>query len=800
MRAEFSQQSVPIPLPERITLPPKNRVDVLVPGIIREEMRRTNPPVTLEKIQIIGNYVPRRCGIATFTTDLTEAIAAEFPRVGVSTVAINDIEAGYEYPGRVGFEIAEKDLGGYHRAADFLNINDVDVVSLQHEYGIFGGKAGSYILQLMSELRMPIVTTLHTILREPNPLQKEVMDKIIELSERVVVMSETGAGFLKDVHGIDESKVRVIHHGIRDIRFESTRAYKERLGVAGDQVILTFGLLGPDKGIENVIQALPKIIQKHPNTVYMVVGETHPNIRAHHGETYRLGLERLARELGVASHVVFHNRFVSDAELKEFLGAADVYTTPYLKLQQITSGTLAYAVGSGKAVVSTPYWYAEELLANGRGILVPPADPGAIAEAIGELLSNDSLRRSMRRKAAEFGRQMVWPSVARQYMAVLEDAVAKGGRRKQRFHTKTLDLRPASLPDVNLSHLRLMTDDTGMLQHATYTVPNYDEGYCVDDNARALTLVTLLDEDTHEAKDLRQLTSRYLAFLNHSLNKETGRFRNFLSYDRRWLEDIGSEDSHGRAIEALGRVVGRSSSDAARGIAKRLFDQALPTVTDFSSPRAWAFSLLGIEEYLRSFMGDSRVEDVREILANKLLRIRNRTAGDDWPWFEEYLTYCNSILPHALLVSGQWMGRGDMVGAGLASLEWLAELQRSTDGLFWPIGSNGFYNRGSTRAEFDQQPVEAAGMVSAALDAHRVTGDDKWSLIAKRAFYWFLGENVIQTPLYDPATGGCRDGLHEGRANENEGAESTIACLTALVEMRLAGNLSTTNAALRVNK
>ncbi|MBA3726487.1 MAG: glycosyltransferase, partial [Armatimonadetes bacterium] len=696
------------------------------------------------------------------------------------------------------FEIGENELSGYRGAADFLNISDVDIVCLQHEYGIYGGRVGSHILSLMRELRMPIVTTLHTILREPSELQKQVMDEVVQLSERIVVMSEKGAGFMQEVHGVSADKIDLIHHGIPDVRFESTTRYKERLGVAGDSVLLTFGLLGPDKGIEYVIQALPKILERHPNVVYTVVGATHPNIRAQVGETYRLSLERLAHAKGVEGNVVFHNRFVGDDELSEFLGAADIYITPYLKPEQITSGTLAYAVGSGKAVISTPYWYAEELLADGRGVLVPWRDSDALADAVIRLLGNDKERKAIRTRAADFGRQMVWPSVARQYLASFERAASDAAKRRGKFHTKMLAGRPAELPDVTLNHIRLMTDSTGIFQHATFAVPNYDEGYCVDDNARALMLMAYLEEDGYESSDLKGLMARYLAFLNHALNKTNGRFMNFLSYDRRWLEEAGSEDSHGRSLYALGTVVGRSYDPSAQGLAKRLFDEALPVVSGFSSPRAWAFSLLGIDEYMRAYMGESRVQEVRLELAEKLFSLYCGYATDEWPWFEDRVTYSNSRLSQALLVSGQWMSRADMVTAGLASLDWLTAIQQTEEGYFSPVGSNGFYVRGKQMAEFDQQPVEAMGVVSACLDALRVTGDPKWTKEARRAFNWFLGQNRLQASLYDPTTGGCRDGLHDGRLNENQGAESSLAFLVSLLELRLAENDSSSKAPLSV--
>jgi glycosyltransferase involved in cell wall biosynthesis len=748
-----------------------------------------NRPVAREpmrKVAMLGNHVPRQCGIATFTTDLCDAIALEVPAVDCFVVAMNDPGRHHVYPPRVRFEIAENDPASYRRAADFLNVNLVDVVCVQHEYGIFGGKAGSHLLPLLRELRMPIVTTLHTILAEPNAHQRAAMDELTRLSERIVVMSAKGADLLRQVHDVPDRKIDPIAHGIP--RVTPDPRSKDRLGVEGKSVILTFGLLSPDKGIENVIDALPAILAKYPDTVYIVLGATHPHVKERHGEAYRLMLENRAQTLGVDSSIIFHDRFVSQAELTEFLSAADIYVTPYLKPEQITSGTLAYALGSGRAVISTPYWYAQELLAEGRGILVPWRDPQAIARAVTDLLGDDAKRAAMCARAASYGESMLWPAVARSYVETFERARTEHtSRLRAVFHAKTLAKRPVELPEANLEHLRLMTDDTGLLQHAAFSIPRYGDGYCLDDNARALLLVSLIeDAGTDDARKLRAFASRYMAFVQHAFDAARGRFRNFMTYDRRWVDARGAEDSHGRALWALGTVVGRSGDPGRQSLGGDLFHLALPAVAGFTSPRAWAYALLGIDEYLRAFQGDSSVESMRTSLAERLLDVYRRTSGPDWPWFENSVTYCNARLSQAMLLSGARMGHEEMCAAGARSLEWLARIQRSDEGHFAPIGSNGFYRRGEPRAAFDQQPVEACAMISACLDARRVTGERRWTEHARRAYGWFFGQNHLRQPLYDAATGGCRDGLHADRANENQGAESTLSFLLALTEMRSA--------------
>src|SRR5512136_1751380 len=599
---------------------------------------------TIERIAFIGNYLPRQCGIATFTTDLCEAIAEQYKGTACIALPVNDTEAGYQYPPRVRFELSEKDIESYRRAADFLNINTVDLVCLQHEYGIFGGRAGSHILALLRELRMPIVTTLHTILREPDRDQRRVLEQVAALSNRLVVMSERGAEFLQEIYHVRPERIDLIPHGIPDVPFVDPSFHKDLFGVEGKLVLLSFGLLSANKGIENVIAALPVIVERYPNVVYLILGATHPHVIQREGETYRLSLQWLAQEKGVEGNVIFYNRFVSLEELIEFIGAADIYITPYLNAQQIVSGTLAYTLGAGKAVISTPYWYAEEMLADGRGALVPFKDPAALAAQVIELLHNEAQRHAMRKRAYLFGRAMIWPQVARRYMESFDRARAE--RRHfipPGFTARVLDKHPGELPPLKLDHLHHMTDETGMLQHAIFTVPNYREGYTTDDNARALMVSALLE--ALGSSEALELASRYLAFLWYAFNTETGRFRNFMDYQRHWLETGGSDDSHGRALWALGTVLGRSNAPALQSMAGRVFEQALPAILETTSQRAWAFALSGIHEYLQRFAGDRRAGQVREELAGRLLALYSNHRSEEWRWYEDGLTYCNAALP-----------------------------------------------------------------------------------------------------------------------------------------------------------
>jgi glycosyltransferase involved in cell wall biosynthesis len=752
------------------------------------------PPSVIKRIAFIGNYLPRQCGIATFTTDLCEAIAEEYKDTSCIALPVNDIEGGYAYPSRVRFELTEKDIESYRRAADFLNINNIEIVSLQHEYGIYGGRAGSYILTLLRELRMPVVTTLHTILKNPDPDQLRVLEEIAALSDRVVVMSERGKEFLQSIYHVPLEKIDMIPHGIPDVPFVDPSFHKDLFGVEGKNVLLSFGLLSANKGIENVIKALPAILEKYPNVVYIVVGATHPHVLKNDGETYRLSLQWLAHEKGVEGNVIFYNRFVSLEELIQFISATDIYITPYLDAAQITSGTLAYTVGAGKAVISTPYWYAEEMLADERGVLVPFSDPKALANQVIDLLGNDSKRHAMRKRAYLFGRDMIWPQVSRRYMKSFERARTEHRHFAQaEFAVKPLDKRTGELPPLKLDHLHHLTDETGILQHAIFTIPNYREGYTTDDNARALMVSALLEE--LGIKEATQLETRYLAFLWYAFNEGTKRFRNFMDYRRKWLEETGSDDSHGRALWALGTVLGFSITPTLHNMAGRVFQQSLLAILETTSPRAWAFALIGIHEYLERYAGDRRASQVLQELAGRLLRLYQDNRADGWHWFENKLTYCNAALSQAMLLCGQSIPNTQMREAGFESLIWLADIQRAdAEGKhFVPIGTNGFYEKGKERPRFDQQPVEAQAMVSACLEAYRITREKKWYRESRRAFEWFLGRNDLHLPVYDPTTGGCRDGLHPDRPNENQGAESTLAFLQSLLELRLAENFVQSN-------
>lgn len=748
----------------------------------------TNPiqKKIFNSIVFIGNYLPRRCGIATFTTDLLESIQGVTPQTDCWAIAVNDIPEGYEYPNQVRFEINQNQLSDYKLASEFINMNRIELICLQHEYGIFGGPSGSNIIRLITDLKMPVITTLHTVLNNPTQEQKEILVKIASISDKLIVMSHKAIDILKKVYNISKNKIMFIHHGIPDNPFSDSSYYKDQLGVEGKKVILTFGLLSQNKGIEYVIKAMPEILKKYPNVVYIILGETHPHVLKNEGESYRISLQQLSNKLGVSDKIIFQNRFVNINELNEFLGMADIYITPYLNEEQITSGTLIYAMGTGKATISTPYWYAKEMLDDNRGIIVPFKDSGKIAEKIIYLLDNEIEFHAMRKQAYLYCRNAIWKEVAQNYLNLFSE-IKKEREHYPHFRSvikkSSLAFSSFQLPEINLDHLTTLTDDTGILQHATYIIPNRLFGYCTDDNARALICTSmgskfsLLDEST-----ITKLTTTYLSFLQFAFNKKYNKFKNFMSYDRKWDEEVGSDDSNGRSIWGLGAAVAYCDNPGHLAMATNLFDLALKSIETIKSPRAIAFSLVGIHEYLRRFSGNREVKRIREILALKLFEQFKTNYSEDWPWLEEILSYANGKIPHALLLSGHWIQNNEMIEIGLKSLEWLIKIQ-TEKGHFVPIGNNGWYKKGKEIARFDQQPIEAQSIIEASIEAYYITEDKKWLDTVLMCFRWFLGDNDLKAPLYDPATGGCKDGLMPNGVNQNEGAESTLAWLLSLISL-----------------
>jgi glycosyltransferase involved in cell wall biosynthesis len=684
----------------------------------------------------------------------------------------------------VRFEVHDEIINDYIGAAAFLNNAGFDVVSLQHEYGIFGGEAGGNIIELLWRLQMPIVTTLHTVLAKPTRSQREVMRQIIDKSAKVVVMAEKARALLLSVHEVAPRKIEIIPHGIPDFPFLETHHAKAKFDFVGKMIILTFGLLSPNKGIEVMLDAMPAIIKSSPNALYVILGATHPNLMRQQGESYRERLTARVRSLGIEKHVAFFNQFVDQATLLDFISMCDVYTTPYLNEAQMTSGTLAYSFGLGKAVVSTPYWHAKELLSDGSGILVPFGDAGALSAEIADLLKNDVRRDSMRKLAYAASRSMTWAQTARRYLTALDTESSNTGPATVLLVDAANSVRSGHvIPDIRIGHFLSLCDSTGMLQHAVHSVPDRSHGYCADDNARALLFSSLLTS-FGEVQLPKAVTDRFAAFIQHAWNPGTHRFRNFMSYDRRWLEQRGSEDSHGRTLWALGECVRTDIDPSRRKWAEALFRMALPIVEGFSSPRAWAFSLLALDAYCELAGGDVLGNRLRKLFADRLMSLLSVTETKDWVWFENMLAYDNARIPQALIQTGLTTHTPSYVEVGLRSLRWLTALQTTSSGYFRPVGTNSFGRLRQRPEAFDQQPVEAAATISACLVAWRADDGAEWPTAALRAFEWFLGENDLQVALTDPETGSCSDGLHPDRANGNRGAESVLSYLLGLVEIR----------------
>lgn len=732
----------------------------------------------IQTVSLLGSYVPRQCGIATFTKDLRDALAGHIGD-GAGVVAMDDGHEKYAYPTEVQYQINQQRAGDYVVAAETLNEQQIDAVVIQHEYGIFGGRDGSHVLNFARRLRMPLIATLHTVLTEPSPTQRQTLKELTRLCDRVVVMSQRAQDILQSpVWSVPKEKIAYIPHGIPNVPFVDPHYYSDEFDTVGRRVLLTFGLLGPGKGIETALRAMPAVVAKHPDVLYIILGATHPHVLRNEGNRYREGLEKLIAELGLQNHVRFDNKYVTTPDLMKYLGVSDVYVIPYPNPAQITSGTLAYAVGAGKAVVSTPFWHAEELLADGRGLLFPFNDSAALSQQINDLLDKPSERHAIRRNAYDYARPMVWQDVAGQYLDVIQDAIAQ-----RRNGLSTVALTRGDQPEttsikVEFSHVARMSDDTGIYQHAIHGTPDRRHGYCTDDNARSL-IAALMHAHRSGDPTALALSDRYVSFLHHAFNDRTGRFRNFMDFARNWLETEGSEDSHGRAIWSLGFAVRHALTGTTRALASRLLRAAAPATLGFTSPRAWTFTIIGLSHHLHYYAGDTRATQMMADHADRLYGLFEKNASPDWPWLEDVVTYDNAKLPHALLLAGEHLERPEMIEQAIKSLEWLVRLQVDEQGTVSLIGNDGWLHRDGRRARFDQQPIEAMAMVEACVEAARVTGDSVWLDHARTCLGWFTGNNELGVNLIDPDTGGCCDGLHMAGMNFNQGAESTLAWVIA---------------------
>lgn len=732
------------------------------------------------KIAYIGTYVPRMCGIATFTQNLFYAM---MPTMGTSdlknpvnknrvegfVVALDDPEQTYVYPSEVKMSIRQEHLRDYLKAAKFINYSGADVCVLEHEFGIFGGQNGLYILSLLHRLEIPLLVTLHTIVKQPSYNEKAVLQQICKMANKVVVMSEKAIEFLTRIYGVNRDKIAFIEHGVPEIQFHQAQAKRE-FKFEKKKLILTFGILSRNKGIETVIKALPKVVKRYPDVLYLVLGKTHPNVLRHSGEEYRNYLQLLVKSLQLNNHVSFINEFIHQEELSKYLSATDVYITPYLNEAQITSGTLSYAIGAGAAVVSTPYWHATELLAEGRGRLFPFNDSEKLAEILLELFDKPQVLKDLRTKAYEYGKTLTWPKLGKRYVNTVREILSSVPLITKKKKEDSID--PLLLPPFSLDHLKRLTDDTGIIQHAKFGIPNLKEGYCLDDNARALIAV-LMTYWQKKDKSALALAPVYLSYIHYMQNKD-GTFRNFLSFNRNFLDEVGSEDSFGRTIWALGYLMHKAPNDAYYQTARLLFFEAVPNFLAIRSIRGIANTMIGLSYYLRSNPFDEELTETLRDLAWKLMHAYRENSSTEWHWFESLLAYDNGMLPLALLHASEHLNDETIQETALKTTEFLTE-KTLNDGYLSIIGNENWYEKEGQRSHFAQQPVDALAMVLMYHQAYRITHKRVYLNKLFTSFMWFLGENDLRMSLFDFETQGCCDGFERHGVNRNQGAESTLA-------------------------
>ncbi|MCS6874570.1 MAG: glycosyltransferase [Pyrinomonadaceae bacterium] len=728
-----------------------------------------------KKACLVATYPPRACGIATFTADLRSALK-ENGREAVVIAITNDVDS-FDYSQEVVFEIKQNKIDDYRLAAEYINFSGVDVVCLQHEFGIFGGNYGRYVTELLLNLQKPVVTTLHTVLSEPTQGLKETLLRVADVSEHLVVLSQKAVSILKEVYGISENKISMIHHGVPDTAFVDPNFYKDKFKVEGRFVILTFGLISRNKGIEFMLEALPPVVKRHPEVVYIVLGATHPEVKRREGEEYRIWLKRKVRELGLESNVIFYDRYVDFDELCEFIGACDIYVTPYQSREQIVSGTLAYAVGMGKAVVSTPYFYAEEILSDGRGRLVDFGDVKGLSDTLITLIENHALRHRIRKRAYEFGRQMVWCNVGKAYAELFNRITAGKQKKVSLYQTRGKTVFVGETPEAKLDHMIHLTDDTGIFQHATYGVPDRRFGYTTDDAARGLVVALSYYQQFRDERAI-DLARCYLSFVQYAQMPD-GRFHNFMDYSRRFIDDCGSEDTIGRVLWGLGSVVAFSPDEKMQVLAKDIFERTIEKL-DLNYPRAMAYAMCGFYNFLQKYEGAIAVRRLVSEIADVLAEIYQKSYSDDWRWFGEEITYANAKLPQAMLLAYQVTEEERFKHIGLSSLNFLIE-QTYRNGYFDFVGNQGWYRRNGQRAIFGQQPIEAGYTVEVCSLAYEITGENSYLEMARAAVEWFLGRNRLGARLYDFRTGACADGLDAHGVSMNQGAESVICCLLGLL-------------------
>jgi len=725
------------------------------------------------KIAYISTYPPRECGIATFNNNLLKAIGHDTKEVSKDSfvVALTDSEdlTTYEYPPEVKYVIRQDNQKDYTRAADYINTSLTDVCIMEHEFGIYGGEKGVYILPLIARLQKPLITILHTILQDPSYMQLTMIREIAKYSSKIVVMSNRAVSFLTTIYGISANKIKLIEHGVPDLESKKNNKIKASPTFKNKKVLFTFGLLSRNKGLETVIEALPEIVKKNPDVIYVILGTTHPGVIRNSGEEYRDSLKRMAKKLNVENHLIFINKFVSEDELFDYLTAADLYITPYLNEAQITSGTLSYAVGAGAAVVSTPYWHAQELLADQRGKLFDFKDAKGLARIVNELLSTKGQLQELRKNAYNYGLNLRWPNIGKIYIQTLKEAILHANQIEEEI--KPI-IDPDMMPSFSMAHIKRLTDDTGIVQHAKYGIPNLKEGYCLDDNSRALIMVIMAWQQ-NKSKTALELLPVYLSYIQY-MQCDNGNFRNFLSFKREYLDEVGSEDSFGRTIWALGYLINNAPNNSYKEFATELFVKSIPHFNKLEHLRGIANTMIGLSSFLKARPYDEQIIHELDQLAIPLQAAYRANKEDQWSWFEQKMTYDNAILPLALLCHYETTQNQDSLAIGLESMEFLSS-KTMDKGYLNPVGNDGWLLNGKEMALYDQQAIETMAMVLLYFKAYEITLDLKYIRLMYLSYQWFLGENSLRLPLYDYETKGCGDGLQTFGVNRNQGAESTLA-------------------------
>ncbi len=725
------------------------------------------------KIAYISTFPPRECGLATFNQNLVNAIGVndKYTEDGSFIVAVNESNEldEHHYPKEVKFVIRQQNRHDYIAAAEFINDSDVDTCIIQHEYGIFGGTSGIYLLGLINKLTKPFVTILHTVLKEPDFMQETILKEIAGKTSKVVVMSKKAVLFLKSIYKIPAEKIKIIEHGVPDLEPSPNNPLLQTALFKGKRVLFTFGLISKNKGLETVIKALPAIVAKHPNVLYIILGNTHPGVVRESGEKYRDSLKQLAIELGVDKNVAFINKFVSEAELYEYLTAADLYITPYLNEAQITSGTLSYAVGAGAAVVSTPYWHAQELLADGRGKLFDFKNYKQLSDIVNGILDNEQEHKSLKNKAYSYGLKLRWPSIGNTFIKVLEEAV-KMCKINKRETPPIIDV--GAMPELNLNHIQLLTDDTGIIQHAKFGIPNWKEGYCIDDNARALIFCIMLHNQLKNKVAIK-LMPKYLSFIEYMQTSDGG-FRNFLSYSKKYLDEVGSEDSFGRAIWSLGFLISNGPNNSYKEFGRELFWNSYKRFDDLKHIRGMANTVIGISYYLKTQSDDELLVPKINQLADTIKTAYRQNSEKNWSWFEDILTYDNAILPLSLLCHYQATENKESYRIAFESIDFLDSFSFK-NGYLSLVGNDGWMKKHQHNPIYDQQAIDAMAMLLMYSKAYEITKKDKYLEHLNTSYQWFLGNNSLHVPLYDRETNGCADGIQENSLNRNQGAESTLA-------------------------